>query len=97
MLRRGRSDESCEAFGQDVKQEATQKLYVRQRAVLTMLGSKGHLGGVAVLQACIGDADAMGVSAEVAEDLVGAAEGPLRVDDPTLVEQRPMHGVLATG
>jgi hypothetical protein len=70
----------AKGLGQDVKQEAAQKLHVRQRAMATMLGSQGHVGGVAVLQACIGDADAMGVSAEVAEDLFGAAKRPLRLE-----------------
>jgi hypothetical protein len=33
----------------------------------------------------VGEADAVGVAAEVVEDLGGAAEGPLGVDDPLLV------------
>lgn len=85
------------ALGQDVKQKAAQKLDVCQRAMPLILRGEGYMSGVAVQQAGIGDADAMGVSAEVAEDLVCAAKGPLCVDDPTLVEERSVQGVLASG
>ncbi len=36
-------------------------------------------------QAMIGDGDAVGVAAEIVDDLGGAAEGALGVDDPALI------------
>ncbi len=38
-------------------------------------------------QPAVRDADAMGVSAEIAERVLGSAEGPLGVDDPVVTEQ----------
>ena len=37
---------------------------------------------VAGLDAAVGDGDAMGVAAEIGENLRGSAERPLGVDDP---------------
>ena len=38
-------------------------------------------------EAMVGDGDAMGVAAEIAEDVMGAAEGWFGIDDPWLTEQ----------
>ena len=38
-------------------------------------------------EAVVGDGDAMGVTGEIAEHMMGTAEGWLGVDDPVLTEQ----------
>jgi hypothetical protein len=38
-------------------------------------------------EAMVGDGDAMGVAAEIAEDVMGATEGWFNIDDPWLTEQ----------
>ena len=38
-------------------------------------------------EAMVGDGNAMGVAAEIAEDVMGAAEGWFGIDDPWLTEQ----------
>jgi hypothetical protein len=38
-------------------------------------------------EAMVGDGDAMGVAAEIAEDVMGPAEGWFGIDDPWLTEQ----------
>lgn len=42
---------------------------------------------VDVTQALIGNGDAMGITAEVIDDLLGSAKGRLGVDDPVKVRQ----------
>jgi hypothetical protein len=81
--------------GQDVKQEAAQEL----------MGGNGHdllLAAVGIIspaegdaivfeghEAMVGDGDAMGVAGQVVENMFGAAERWLGVDDPVLPEQLP--------
>ena len=43
-------------------------------------------------QAMVGDGHAMGVAAQILEDIFGAAEGWFRVDDPVFSEQWPEPG-----
>jgi hypothetical protein len=43
-------------------------------------------------EAVIGDGDAMGVAGEIAEHMMGTAEGRLGVDDPVLTEQGAQEG-----
>ena len=38
-------------------------------------------------QPAVGDADAMGIRTEIAQSVLGSAEGPLGVDDPVVAEQ----------
>ena len=38
-------------------------------------------------EAMVGDGDAMGVAGEIAENMMGTAEGWLGIDDPVLTEQ----------
>ena len=40
----------------------------------------------------VGDGDAVSVTGQVVEDVLGAAEGRLGVDDPVLLEQRVQEG-----
>ena len=43
-------------------------------------------------QAMVGDGDAVGVAGEIAEDMMGTAEGWFGIDDPVLTEQRAQEG-----
>ena len=45
----------------------------------------------------VGDGDAMGVAGEVVEDMLGAAEGRLGVDDPVLLAELPEEVVECAG
>ena len=82
-----------EAARQQVKQEATQELIDRQShdpLLIVMNGISPSESNVAVSegkQAVVGDGDAMGVSAEIAQHVFRAAEGRLGIDDPVLAEQ----------
>ena len=82
-----------EAAWQQVKQEATQKLIDRQShdplpvvvsgispAELNMAVSEGK-------QSVVGDGDAMGVGAKIAENVFWTTERRLAVDHPVLAEQ----------
>ena len=40
----------------------------------------------------VGDGDAMGVAAQVLQNILGATEGWFRVDHPVLTEQEPQPG-----
>src|SRR5881628_1104811 len=73
-----------EAGGQDVQQEAADELVGGKRGALAVLGGEGDAASIEGDEALVGDADAVGVAAEVVEDLRGAAEGRLAVDDPGL-------------
>ena len=43
-------------------------------------------------EAVVGDGHAMGVAGEIAEHMMGTAEGGLGVDDPVLTEQGAQEG-----
>ncbi len=45
----------------------------------------------------VGNGDAMGIACQVVENMLGAAEGWLGVDDPVLPEQLPQEGGEAVG
>jgi len=44
-------------------------------------------------EAMVGDGDAMGIAAEIAEDMIGASKRRFGVDDPLLAVQRAQEGV----
>lgn len=44
-------------------------------------------------QAMVGDGDAMGIAGEIAEDMMGTAEGWFGVDNPLVTEQGAQEGV----
>ena len=44
-------------------------------------------------QAMVGDGDAVGVAGEIAEDMMGTAEGWFGMDDPVLAEQGTQESV----
>ena len=79
---------AMEAVGQGVQQEAPDELVGLQThgldgaVVAIVLPGEGDMIVVAGLDAAVGDGDAMGVAAEIGENLRGAAERLLGVDDP---------------
>src|SRR6202161_3506747 len=79
---------AMEAVGQGVEQEAPDELVGLQThgldgaAVAIVLPGKGDMTVIAVLDAAVGDGDAMGVAPEIGEDLRGPAKRLLGVNDP---------------
>ena len=56
-------------------------------AVGIVLPAEGDAFSIESQQAMIGDGDAVGVAAEIAQHLAGSAESRLGVDDPVLAMQ----------
>ena len=81
-----------EAAGQDVQEEAAEKLFGGKSDLLLAAGAEGDEVGIEGDEALIGETDAMGVAAEIAKDLIAVAERRLAVDHPAhvgeLVEER---------
>ncbi len=79
---------AMEAVGQGVEQEAPDELVGLQihglyGAVLAIVfPGESDMFVVAGLDAAVGDGDAMGVAAEIGENLCGSAERLLGADDP---------------
>src|SRR5437870_2341278 len=73
-----------EADGEDVEEEAADEFVRRQAHRAPVLGGEAHARLVGGEQAVVREPDAMGIAAEVAEDLRGAGKQPLRVDDPVV-------------
>src|ERR1700760_3047609 len=77
-----------------MQQETADELVGVERHELGFLGSsiifpaELHLRVVDVDQAAVGDRHPMGVAAKIAEHLLRAAQGSLRVDDPFYLAQR---------
>jgi hypothetical protein len=86
------------AAGQDVEQEAAQELLRTKRhdSLLTSMGiifpAESNLVMVESHEAVVGDGHSMGVAGEIAEHMMGTAEGGLGVDDPVLTEQGAQEG-----
>ena len=80
--------DAVEVLGQDMEQEASDELFGREGqglevAVMAVVApAESDLTVLDGEEAVVGDGDAVGVAAEVVEDLVGAGEGGLGVDDP---------------
>ena len=78
-----------------MEQEATQELICVQShepLPVAMGGIAPAESDVALCesdQSGVGDGDAMGVGAEIAQHMFRAAEGGLGVDDPIVAEQNP--------
>src|SRR5207247_5754628 len=66
-----------EARGQDVEQEAAEKLARGDGHAAAVLGREADSVGGDGLEAVVGEADAVGVAAEVVEDLGGPPKGRL--------------------
>jgi len=87
-----------EALGEQVKEEATQKLIAQQRhhflpiVVGRVTPAKGNLAVRQCDQAMVGDGDAMSIAAEILQDVLGSAEGWFGVDDPVFAEERTQPG-----
>ena len=79
---------------QDVEQEAAEKLlHVEGHepfrvASCAVVPAKSHADVVEGDESVVGDGDAVSVSAEVAQHLLGSGEGWLAVDDPVLAGGR---------
>ena len=82
-----------EARGKHVEQEAAQELLDRQGhqtllvAVRGVSPAEGNLVALQGDQAVIGDRHAVGVAAEITENVFGTTEGRLAVDHPVLPEE----------
>ena len=82
-----------EAAWQQVEQEAAQELVDRQSQEPLLVGVRGVSpaeGDVALLkgdESAVGDSDAVGVAAEIAQRVFRSAEGWLGIDDPVVAEQ----------
>jgi hypothetical protein len=77
-----------ETGGQDVEQEPPDEFVGLQRDGPAALGSKANAIVIEGNQALVGDADAVGIAAQIAEDLLGSAKGGLGVDVPVDVIER---------
>jgi hypothetical protein len=75
---------------QDVQQKTAEKLDGRERhasllaALLVVLEQEGDLAVGEGDDAVVGDGDAVGIAAEISEDVLGAAKGRLGIDDQVL-------------
>ena len=90
--------DAVEVAGQDMEQEASDELlggkgHGLEAVVMAVVApaeadlsvvapAEADLSVVDGEEAVVGDGDAVGVAAEVVEDLLGTGEGPLGVDDP---------------
>jgi len=87
-----------EAARQQVQEEAAQELFDRQShepllvAVSGISPAEGDVSGGESNQSVVGDRDAVGVGAEIAQSVFRSAEGRLGVDDPVVTEQEPEPG-----
>jgi hypothetical protein len=87
-----------EALGEQVKQEATQKLIAReghQFLLIVVSGVTPAEGDLAVGQrdqAMVGDGDAVSVATEILQYVLGSAEGWFGVDDPIFAEEGTQPG-----
>ena len=85
--------DSHEALGQDVEEEAVQELHCIEGhdALLAAVGvippEEGDLLSVEGQEAMVGYGHAVGVATEIAQDMGGAAEGRLGVNEPLLLAQ----------
>src|SRR5579872_1613479 len=84
-----------EAAWQQVEQETAQELFDRQShdPLLVAVGRVPPAEADVALgkrnQPAVGNGDAVGVSAEIAQHMFRPAEGPFGVDDPVMTEQYP--------
>ncbi len=80
--------DAMEALGEDMQQEAADKLVGRDghdllaTAVPIVLPAETNGAIIDVDEAIVGDGDAVRVAADVIEDLLGSGEGRLGVDHP---------------
>jgi len=86
------------AAGQNVEQEAAQELLRTEchHSLLIPVGiilpAESNLVMLESHESMVGDGHAMGIAGEIAEHMMGTAEGGLGVDDPVLTEQGTQEG-----
>jgi hypothetical protein len=86
------------AARQDVEEEPAQELLRAERhhSLLIPAGiilpTESNLVLLESHEAVVGDGYAMGIAGEIAEHMMGTAEGGLGVDDPVLTEQGAQEG-----
>ena len=82
-----------QSFGQNVDQESAEKLFCGNShnlllaAVGIILPSERHSIILEANESMVGDRDAVGIAREIMQNMFGAAEGWLGVDDPVLSEE----------
>ncbi len=87
-----------EALGEQMKEEATEKLIARDGhhflsiVVGGVTPAKGNLAVRQCDQAMVGDGDAMSIAAQILQHVLGSAEGWFGVDDPIFAEERTQPG-----
>ena len=92
-----------QAAGQDVQQEAAQELMCGNGhdLLLAAVSIVSPTEGDAIVfeghEPMVGDGDAMGIAGQVVENVFGAAERWLGVDDPVLLTQLPEETGNAAG
>jgi hypothetical protein len=91
-----------QAPGQNVNEEAAQKLLVRDghdfllTAMCIIFPAKGNPLILKGNQAMVGNGDAMGIAGEIVENVLGTTEGRLSVNHPLLAEKQPEKLAEAT-
>jgi hypothetical protein len=86
------------AAGQNVEQEAAQELLRTEchHSLLITVGiilpAESNLVMLESHESMVGDGHAMGIAGEIAEHMMGTAEGGLGIDDPVLTEQGTQEG-----
>ena len=84
-----------EAFREHVKEEAAQELRSLERhgplltAMSIVFPAEGDVLTIEGDEPVVGDSDAMGVTAEITQYLLGSAHGLLGIDDPVLLVSGP--------
>ena len=90
-----------ESLRQDVKQEAPNELvggdHHRSRLVAASVipPAKRNVVAIESDEPVVGDGDTVGIAAEVADDLLGPAEGGLCINNPILTKQCSEEGSKA--
>ena len=85
--------DSDESLGQHMQEEAAKELCCEQRrgallaAAGVVLPAKGNAFPIKRQEPVIGDGDAMGIAAQIAQHFLGSAKGRLGVDHPILAVQ----------
>jgi len=86
--------DAAEAFWQDVKEKAADKLVGVKRHYLgfvagaIVLPTEADVATLARQEPAVGDGDAMGIAAQIIEDLLRPAEGTFGVNDPVDFAER---------
>jgi hypothetical protein len=86
-----------EVLGEHVEREAANEFVGWDGAASLAAGAKGNEGVADREQARVGEGNAVGIEAEVGDDLRGAAEGLLGVDDPGLTGEAAGEGAEGPG